>query len=271
MYIYVIMIKQVTPILLIFLSLVAEAQVKSPKYHIGPKIGFNVYKSRFEFKEDENQYEQSIKTGYQLGMMVDLPLKKSIFHFHGELYYSKKGKNTKIISSGLNNDATYNFIETPLLLRVSFIGGNVAAGELKFHFDIGPTISYWLGGKGQLFADGPVSEYKIKFGELPANPENEIMYISNANRWQWGLAIGAGVDYPIVKHQYVFVDVRIGLGSTNLGEYDANAIYIPETLGFSESLDVRYLEFVLSVAYAFEIDWIQTRKGKSSSGRRKKW
>ena len=69
----------------------------------------------------------------------------------------------------------------------------------------------------------------------------------------------------------MFIDIRAGLGSTNLAKYDSESIYIPQILGFSESTDVRFLEFTLSVAYAFEIDWIQTRKGKSSSGRKKKW
>lgn len=264
------MIRVVTVYLFILVSIAVEAQVKSPRYHIGPKAGFNVYKSRFEFKEDEDQYEQSVKTGYQIGGMVDLPLKESIFHFHTELYYSKKGKKTKIVSTGLTNDATYHFMEMPVLLRMSFIGGNAAAGPFKFHADIGPTISYWMGGKGKLYADGPEINYKIKFGEPPENSsEFDVMYVTNPNRWQWGLTIGAGVDYPIVKHQYVFVDLRVGLGSTNLAKYDSEAS-IP-ILGFSESMDVRFLEFMISVAYAFEIDWIQTRKGKSSSGRKKKW
>lgn len=257
------MIKHVTVFFVLFFSLAGEAQVKSPKYHIGPKMGFNVYKSRFEFKEDEQIYDQSIKTGYQLGIMLDLPLKESIFHFHTELYYSKKGKKTKIVSTGLTNDATYKFIEVPILLRMSFIGGNAAAGEVKFHFDIGPTVSYWLGGKGLLYADGPQVPYKIKFGAPPVNSsEFDVMYISNPNRVQWGLAIGAGIDYPVVKHQYVFIDLRVGLGSTNLAKFDSEAS-IP-ILGFSESLDLRFLEFMISVAYAFEIDWIQTKKGKST-------
>lgn len=268
-HIYATTMKQITVLLILFFFLIvkSQAQVNSPRYHIGPKVGFNVYKSRFEFKEDEELYDQSIKTGYQIGAMIDLPLKKSIFHFHSELYYSKKGKKTKIISTGLTNDATYHFIEAPILLRVSMIGGNSAAGKYKYHFDIGPTISYWLGGKGKLYADGPESKYKIKFGD-PVTSEFDVMYITNPNRVQWGLAIGAGVDYPIVKHQFVYIDIRAGLGSTNLGKHNSEA-NIP-ILGFSDSMDVRFLEFMISVAYAFEIDWIQTRKGKSTINKRQR-
>ena len=40
--------------------------------------------------------------------------------------------------------------------------------------------------------------------------------------------------------------------------------------GYSDSMDVRFLEFSLSVAYTYEIDWIQTRKGKSTIRKRKK-
>jgi len=263
------MIKYVSVLLFISFSLGAQAQVKSPKYHVGPKVGFNVYKSRFEFKEDENLYDQSINAGYQLGMMLDLPLKKSMFHFYGDVYYSRKGKKTKIVDTGLSNNATYHFIEAPIMLRMSFIGGSSEAGMFKWHVDIGPSLSYWLGGKGVLFADGPENAYKVMFGLPPVNSsEFDKMYISNANRMQWGLMLGAGIDYPVIKKQLVFIDFRVGLGSTNLAEFDGEA-NLP-ILGFSESLDVRYLEFMFSVAYAFEIDWIQTLKGKSTVTKKKR-
>jgi Outer membrane protein beta-barrel domain len=205
-----------------------------------------------------------------LGAMIDLPLKESLFHFYWELYYSKKGKKTKIVDTGLTNDATYHFIEMPVMLRSSFVGGKSAAGNYKFHIDIGPTVSYWLGGKGKLYGDGPESNYKIKFGDPPANSsEFDVMYITNPNRVQWGLMIGVGIDYPVVKHQYVYIDLRAGVGSTNLAEFDSEASM--PILGFSESMDVRFLEFNISVAYAFEIDWIQTRKGKSTNnGKRRR-
>ena len=236
------------------------------QFHAGPKAAITAYKSRFNFAEDENLFDQKFKLGYQIGGAFDLPL-KNIFNFAGELYFSRKGKKTIIESSGLTNNSTYYFIEAPILLRLGFAGGNAAAGQFNFHIDFGPTVSYWLGGKGTLQADGPITEYKIKFGEPGVDASTSTMYISNANRWQWGLNLGVGLEYPIVKNQFVFLDLRTFFGSTNLIEHDGSA-NLP-ILGFSDSMDVRFLEFVVSVTYAFEIDFKQTRKGKSTIKKRK--
>jgi hypothetical protein len=246
------------------------AQPTGVVYNIGPKIGANVYKSRFQFSDDEQVFDQQTKFGFQVGGTIDLPLKEMI-HFAAELYYSNKGKKTLITDTGLTNDAKYHFLEAPILLRFTFNAGRVSSGMVKWHLDIGPTISYWLGGKGNLYADGPTVEYKIEFGEVPAtSAESNKMYISNANRWQWGLVAGAGVNYPIYKGQVVFIDIRAAFGGTNLGKHDSEAILVPQILGFSDSMNVRFLEFSISAAYTFEIDWVQRFKGKSTDRKRKK-
>lgn len=236
------------------------------QFYIGPKFGLNVYKSKFNFPEDEEFFDQKWKLGYQIGGAFDLPL-ENIFHFHPELYYSRKGKKTEIIGTGITNNATYNFIEAPIYLRMSFEGGQGEAGTFYYHIDIGPTISYWLGGKGTLDAGGPTFDYTIKFGETEDDAPDNAMYITDANRWQWGLSIGFGTTYPVVRHQFVNVDLRIGIGGTHLAGLDGEA-HLP-ILGFVDSLDVSFLEISLSGSYVFEIDWAQTKKGKSTINRKK--
>lgn len=263
------MIRHILIIPVFFLAAnILIAQPEGVKYNIGPKAGFNVYKSRFNFSEDEATYEQKYKIGFQLGIALDLPLKEMI-HFNVEFYYSRKGKKTIIVDEGFTNDATYNFLEIPLLLRFSFNASKVRSGNLNWHLDIGPTMSYWLGGKGELSSTGPTIEYEIVFGDPPAGrSELDKMYISQANRLQWGLMAGAGIEYPIFRSQVLFVDLRAAFGGSNLAESEGSA-NLP-ILGFSDSMDVRFLEFSLSAAYTFEIDWIQTRRGKSTVRKRKK-
>lgn len=262
------MIRHILIITVLFLATnFACAQPTGVVYNIGPKIAVNVYKSRFQFSEDEQVFDQQTKFGFQVGGTFDMPLKEMI-HFAAEFYYSQKGKKTFITDTGLTNDATYHFLEVPILLRFTFNGAKVSSGTLKFHFDIGPTISYWLGGKGNLYADGPTIDYKIVFGEVPTTTaKSNTMYISNANRWQWGLTAGVGVNYPIYKGQVVFIDLRVGLGGSNLGKHNAQANLVPQILGFSDSMDVRFLEFSISAAYTFEIDWVKQFKGKSTDRR----
>lgn len=263
------MIRHILVIPVILLSvIIANAQTKGVKYNIGPKIGANFYKSRFNFKEDEAIFDQNFKYGMQLGGAFDMHLKKNI-HYYMELYYSLKGKKTLITGSGLTNDARYNFLEMPVMVRFSFEGSKVSSGVYNWHFGIGPVVSYWFGGKGKLYGDGPVQEYKIEWGEPPLNNSQfDVMYISNPSRLQWGLVFGVGIDYPVYKQQNVYLDFRVQLGGTNLGDYDSEA-NIP-ILGFSESMDVRYLEFCISAVYTFEIDWLQTRRGKSTTTKRRR-
>jgi len=263
------MIRHILIFLAIFLFVThVYSQPKGVKYNIGPKIGVNLYKSRFNFKEDEKWFDQKTRIGFQLGATLDMPLKEMI-HFVGEFYYSHKGKKTLITDSGLTNDARYQFLELPVLLRFSFNGGKVSSGDFKWHLDLGPSISYWLSGKGSLYGNGPTSEYEIIFSETPPNVSDfNKMYISNVNRFQWGLIAGVGINYPIYRHQVVYVDLRIGFGGTNLGQHDTVANL--NIIGFAESMSARFLEFSLSAAYTFEVDWIQTKRGKSTVTKRKK-
>jgi hypothetical protein len=264
------MSRYIATIIVLFLGFnTVLAQKLTPKYQLGFKAAFIEYKSRFNFSEDEELYDQKYRSGFQVGGVLDLPL-ANVFHFYTEIYYAMKGKKTYITSSGLTNNARYHYIEAPILLRFSFNGGSVPSGNLKWHIDVGPSISYWLGGKGYLQAGGPKSDYKVKFGNPPENNSDfGAMYITNPNRWQWGLNAGVGIDYPVTKGQIVFVDFRAGFGSTDLGKFDSRA-ELP-VLGFSDSMQVRYLEFVLSVAYTFEIHWISTLKGKSTRNNRRQY
>ena len=258
------------PVILLWVNIADAQSVTGVKYNVGPKIGINAFKSRFNFKEDEEIFDQKLKYGFQFGGAYDMPLKRNI-HFYMELYYSLKGKKTIVTGSGLTNDARYNFLELPVMVRLTFEGSKVASGVYNWHVGIGPTVSYWLGGKGKLYGrDGPTQEYDIIWGEPPLNnSEFDKMYISNPSRLQWGLVIGAGIDYPVYKEQNVFIDFRIQLGGTNLGDFDSEA-NIP-ILGFAESTDVRFLEFNISAVYTFEVDWLRsTKKGRSTAGKRRR-
>ena len=264
------MIRYLTTIIILFLCIhTVYGQKLTPKYQLGLKAAFITYKSHSNIPADKEEYDQKTRPGFQFGGVLDLPL-ANVFHFYAELYYAMKGKKTYIVGSGITNNATYHFIEAPILLRFSFKGGNVPSGVVNWHIDVGPTVSYWIGGSGNLRASGPTSPYKIKFGDPPENNSDFTkMYITHPNRWQWGLLFGIGLDYPVNKKQLVFVDFRFGLGGTNLGEYNSQAI-LP-VLGFSDSMNVSFLEVSASVAYTFEIDWISTRKGRSNIKSRRQY
>lgn len=235
---------------------------------LGPKLGFSLDKAVFNFSEDEERFDQKVQVGYQIGGAFSMPL-KNIFAFHSELYFTKKGKKTIIVENGLENQSSYYFIEAPILLRLNFDGGTGPSGVYKFHFDFGPSVSYWLGGNGTVGLEG-FKKYKIVFDKDTADVDlaNELV-ITGANRWQWGLNLGFGVEYPIQKKQTLFIDARFVFGNSNLVQAGGYSNF--DLFGYDDDLNVRMQQFVISVAYMFTYDWRLGLKGKSTINRRKQY
>lgn len=234
--------------------------------YLGPKVGFGISKSRFNFKDDEALFDQKWKTSYQVGGAFDLPV-LDIVHFYTELYYINKGKKTVNPGIGLTNTSSYHMIEAPVFLRLTFAGGKSAAGIFNWHVDFGPTLSYWISGNGKLDGTGPELDYKLFFSDPEGNTAYNKMYLTEANRLLWGLAIGTGLEIPVKDGQYVFIDFRGGFGSSNLAKNEGE-FNLP-ILGFSDSPDVRFVEITMSAAYIFAYDWKLSLKGKSTINKRK--
>jgi hypothetical protein len=237
-------------------------------FFIGPKIGFSLHKASFNFPEDEEIFDQKFLPGYQIGGAFGMPL-KNIFAFYTEFYFTQKGKKTIIVENGLKNTSRYYFLEAPILFRLNFQGGNAETGAFNYHFDIGPTISYWLGGGGSVGNQG-FKKYTVVFDKDTAQVNRaEELVIYGANRWQWGFNLGAGIEYPIKKGQQVFVDLRLVLGNSNLIETDGYSNF--DLFGYDDDLNVKIRQIVVSAAYMFEYDWRLGFKGKSTNSKRKQY
>jgi hypothetical protein len=240
----------------------------SQEVFIGPKLGLSIHKASFNFSEDEDIFDQKIQLGYQIGGAFTMPL-KNIFSFHSELYFSQKGKKTIVTDNGLENKSTYYFIEAPVLLRLNFEGGSGEAGVYKYHVEIGPTISYWLGGKGSVGLAG-FKDYKVVFNnDTSYVSQTNEMVINGANRLQWGLNIGVGLEYPVKKNQTVFIDFRLVMGNSNLIESSGYSEF--DLFGYDDDLNVHISQFVISTSYMFTYDWRLGLKGKSTINKRKQY
>ena len=235
---------------------------------LGPKLGISVHKAVFEYSEDEDIFDQKIQFGYQIGGAFSMPL-KNIFGFYSELYFSQKGKKTVIVENGLENQSKYYFIEAPIMLRLNFQGGSSRSGTYNYHFDFGPTVSYWLGGTGTIGQQG-FKKYKVAFDKdtTEVSKANELV-INGPSRWQWGLNIGGGIEYPIKKGQQVFVDLRLVFGNTNLIQNDGYSNF--DLFGYDDDLNVRFRQVVISAAYMFSYDWRLGLKGRSTINKRKQY
>lgn len=111
-----------------------------------------------------------------------------------EVNFSQRGYKWEGNNAGLiNSDVRTNYLEIPVLFRLSF-------GEiLKGYVNAGPAFSYWLGGKGDV--------EDINFSE-----------IDDAKRWEIGASLGGGVQLDTEAGSFL-IDLRYTRGFNEL-RYD---------------------------------------------------
>ena len=241
------------------------------QFEIGPKIGFQTFKTVFNYKPDRDIYQSRFRLGYKFGGLIKVDLKPS-FDLMADLTYARRGKSIEIRESRLRNIGKYNYIESSMMLRYKFEKMQYEGINYRIFAGLGPNFGYWINGKGEFGSkNGPTKEYKVVFGPDPIN--TETMNLVNTNRAQWGLDIGVGAIIEVRGQQKLIVDLRFTLGHTFLGDEkeppELPSARIP-ILDFSDNLEANYRIISFSVAYVFEIDVSQLKQGKSTIDKRKK-
>ncbi len=234
------------------------------QFEIGPKIGFQTFKTVFNYGPDKDIYKSKFRVGYKFGGLIKVDLKPS-FDLITDLTYARRGRSIEIRESRLRNIGKYNYIESSMMLRYKFEKMQYEGINYRLFAGLGPNFGYWINGKGEFGSkNGPTKEYKVVFGPDPIN--TETMNLVNTNRAQWGLDIGVGAIIEVYGQQKLIVDLRFTLGHTFLG--DENSASIP-ILGFEDNLEANYRIISFSVAYVFEIDVSQLKQGSSTLKKRK--
>jgi hypothetical protein len=244
---------------MILLANVAHAQ----KFSVGVRAGGTVNWASFRDKEQKDTFSVSPSAGFTVGALLGFPLKNN-YSVIIEGGFSQKSRILK--DELLANHSTYKFVDGTLLLRKAYkfqLGENVPA---EWFFNIGPEVGYWLSGKGYLTAQGPKYPYQIEFDRLPDGDMN-YMYYNSANRVFFSLVLGVGMKAPLKNNTSITTELRFISGHTNLG---ANKYDFPprewygSLLNYIDTLRVNLKVVSLSVAYTFDFDKVEARKGKST-------
>ena len=180
-----------------------------------PKAGITLSTINF----DDSEYSATSIIGFSAGLAYSLNL--GIFSVQPELLFIQKGTKfgytyeEQDYSESENYDVTTNYIELPVLLKVS-----LGPDALKFHINAGPSIGYGFGGKykydyrenyfGDIYTES--EKGKIKFGNEPEFNESDDLYIDNAI--DFGVQVGGGVTIA----NKVMIDIRYGIGLSDLFE-----------------------------------------------------
>lgn len=247
-------------LIVFFLSIFLVHPSISQHILLGPKVGIQASKAFFDDKPYHDSYKSRIAYTYHMGAVSNIKV-SDLFSLHTEILYNQTAKKVKGKEYNLLNIERYRLITVPLLLRTTF-----RQGYNQYYFNIGPNLSYWVGGSGSIRTDELDDHglerlpYQLKFGDGVG--EFDVYYIENTNRFLLGLDIGVGTMLPVMD-KYLMLDLRYTWGHTNMGKSDANYmnfLYYESNLAHANHV----LSF--SVAYLFEFDFLTMRtKGKSKS------
>ena len=134
--------------------------------------------------------------------------------------------------------------------------------------NMGPEINYWYKANGKYESDGNSVPYNVVVTDVHGT-DFYTMYTRDVNRWLFGIGIGAGLKAPLGRNQHLTTEIRFVSGHTFLGK--ENSTYIPilefNRPGKEENIDTfktNLKTLSISVAYSFDFDVQQRRKGKST-------
>ena len=245
-----------------FTILKAQGPKNSPeeqKFSLGIKAGPSATFGIYPDKELRDQFKSQPKLGMGGAVFINFPLKDS-YSFLAEAGYSLKGRKIKLTNGDFINNQTFQFAEMSMALRRSFNLRLVKNIPSKWFFNVGPNIAYWVKAKGKFVE----TKYDIKF-DVPPDGNLYINYLTNPNRWLFGIDIGIGADAPINRRQKVRVELRATLGQTYLGKKNSSSSYA--TLSWEDNLKTNLKTLSLMAAYTLDFDKRAMKMGKSTKDR----
>lgn len=241
---------------------------------IGPVVGVHSSWPVFKDKEIKEFIKPQPFVGYNVGASLSFRVQKKFF-LQTSIMYTRKGKDLDGIKDDLDfsNKSKYNYLEMPILYTIEFKGklGKKGNKEFKWYLGGGPTVSYWMGGKGVL-KDGDLVEsnvsslpYKITFNQESADVKKGEMNVDDGNRIQLALNLSAGLILEPVGFNKIMIAMRYEFGHSYLsrttdgyfGGYDNELFY-------EDELQVRMQTLNLSLHYFIDLKTDQRKKGKST-------
>lgn len=250
-------------VILFVLILTADAQIL-----IGPVAGGQYSWTTFDDKDFKDIYKVKPVPGFHAGVGVSFLVRKRFF-LHTAFVYSSKGK---IIEGKedklLRNEVRYRFIELPILYTVDFKAKFGENKEFKYYVGLGPNISYWLGGKGELFTTdlselGEVEprKYTIAFGKSPEETNDNEMSVHDPNRIQLGLNIGGGFEFEPVGSNKIMFTVRYEFGHSFFSK-TTDGVF--QDTYYNDILRSRNQGFRVTLSYLFDLRVEDRKRGKST-------
>ncbi len=182
---------------LLFVVFTSNAQ----RFGIGLKGGLNLA-NQTHVNNSKNL------TGFNGGLVLNCGGK--MFSFQPEILYTQKGyksETTVPFFGTFNGKFRANYLEVPALLKFA-----IGMKSFKFFINAGPYAAYWLGGYSELNGNKTDHNFDTDYG---ANNRKD-------NRWDFGVAAGAGFLFFTGDRGSFFVEGRYTRGLSDIYKYNGS-------------------------------------------------
>ncbi|MCI9285888.1 MAG: PorT family protein [Muribaculaceae bacterium] len=178
----------------------------SPNFAIGAKAGATL--SRMEFSPSVHQ---KMVQGYTMGITARYTEEK-IFGLIGEINITQRGWMEDFVrdeAPQFSYKRQLTYIQIPLLTHIYF-----GSDKIKGFFNLGPEVGYMIGEKTTANFD------YMNYSDIPNFPAgyrtNEQLKMGVQNKFDYGIAGGAGVEFTIKRKHSFLLEGRYYFGLGNI-------------------------------------------------------
>jgi hypothetical protein len=258
-----------------FILVVASGLRSSAQVLIGPVVGGQLSWVTFTEKENRDLYESRPSATFHAGASVSFRMAKRVFLQTSILYNQKSKKLIGRVDPLFSNEAKFNYIDLPISFTKEV---KMRFGKGKYYnlyFGAGPTVSYWLGGRGVLNASdlnentiNPPNydlPYKVTFKENPGEIPLGTMNVSDPNRFQLGLNFTAGIVFEPMRAQKFMFTLRYEAGHSHFSQDTDGDYGLQGTLFYEDDMQSRTQAAGFSLFYFIDLQTEERNRGKSTS------
>lgn len=216
---------------------------------VGIKSGFNYSKYNLQFANSdiESSVSSGRNTGFNTGIIVDIPFGEGKLGLQPELLFTQKGANVESVTDiklsgvpykSVKTKQSLNYIEIPVMFKYKF--GNEDNG---FYLAAGPYFSFGLNGSLTESYTGSItntSKVDVTFGDK---------VIDQYTKTDVGFNLGFGGYFSVGESSKLILDARIVSGGTNILNDKNKTKRIIETVSF----EAKNRSLQLSIGYLFTL------------------
>lgn len=235
---------------------------------IGPKIGGQISWISLEDKSLKEDFDILPLPGYHGGFSIAFQVQKR-FYLETSFLYSRKGKKIEgKIDPLLNYKSVNHHFDMPIIYRMDFKAQLGKSKAFKWYFGVGPNISYWWKGSGELETTELVEmgisprDFDVDFNGDTNDEDESKLIITEPNRIQLGINFASGLVLEPPGGNFIVVEFRFELGHSYQSKEEFGRF--PGLVEFADPARSRNMGLRLSVSYLFDTKISERKKGKST-------